>query len=157
MVETRFFIAVFTVTCIFSCFAAAGCSSNAYSQACSSCSFDSGGKMDQSCYSVRQAAGTACLTSTFPVAYAQYSAGNCSGIDECITELNSCKAQYSSGNDREDCREGSVGVCFSSADVCVSSAAAKCNPGAVSLCATPSAFILAGALAALGFASFTRG
>jgi hypothetical protein len=58
---------------------------------------------------------------------AQYAAGKCPQVDACAAELNSCAAQYSSGNDRADCQEGSVAVCYAAADSCVSSAARACG------------------------------
>lgn len=105
----------------------AGCASEAYAKSCANCQFDASGKMDQSCYQGYQASGTGCLATTYPVANAKYVAGNCPGIDSCIEDLNACKAQYASGDDRADCAEGSVGVCFAAADSCVKSAAMKCG------------------------------
>lgn len=105
----------------------AGCATDAYSKSCSSCSFDQHGKMDSSCYGGYQSSAITCLSTKYPIASAKYSAGQCPGIDYCLSELNSCKAQYSSGNDKADCEEGSVAICFAAADECVKSAAIKCG------------------------------
>lgn len=136
-------------------FAATSCSANAYRDSCSQCSFDASGRMDSSCSSAKQAGGVACLTGAYPVTYTKYAAGNCSGIDDCISELNTCKAQYSSGNDSEDCREGSVSVCFAAADQCVNRVAATCE-GVENPCGGTTALIILGGIAALGFAAYSR-
>jgi len=105
----------------------ASCIAEAYSKSCSSCPFDEYGKMDSSCYNKYKSSGITCLSATYPLASAKYAQGICPQIDSCLSNLESCKAQYSSGNDRADCQEGSVSVCFASADACVRSAALKCE------------------------------
>ncbi|VVC01608.1 Uncharacterised protein [uncultured archaeon] len=110
-----------------STFAAASCAADAYRKSCSSCPFDDRGKMDQPCYQGYQSGGTACVSASYPMAAGLYAQGKCPDIDACASELSSCKAQYSSGNDTADCAEGSVSVCFSAADQCVAKAAAKCE------------------------------
>ena len=138
-------------------FADMGCAARAYSEACSSCSFDASGQMDQSCYAGKRASGTACVSTTYPIMAGKYAAGNCSMLDDCTSELNSCINQYKSGNDRADCQEGSVAVCFASADVCTKQAATKCsdiqNP-----CGGTSSLILLGvaALVLVGLAKYGR-
>ena len=119
---------------------AGDCAISSYRSSCSDCTFDAAGKMDQSCYKAKQAAGTACLTTSNPLLAKAYAEGKCPQVDTCISELNSCKAQYSSGNDSADCKEGSVSVCFSAADSCVQSAAAKCAPPPE--CKAPTGLIL---------------
>lgn len=121
--------------------ASAGCGSEAYARACSSCSFDANGKMETSCYNGIKTSAISCYTTAYPVTYANYTQGKCPEVDDCISELESCKAQYTSGNDREDCREGSVGVCFASADACMSRTAAKCE-GVQNPCGGTTSFIL---------------
>lgn len=105
----------------------AGCASDAYAKSCASCSFDANGKIDSSCSSTNKAAGTACVSTSYPIAAGKYAAGQCAQIDACASELQSCQAQYTSGNDKADCQEGSVAVCYSAADHCVQQAATKCG------------------------------
>lgn len=105
----------------------AGCASDAYRKACASCSFDDNGRIDSSCQQGYQSSGTACVSTSYPIMSAQYAQGKCPGVDACASELRSCTAQYSSGNDKADCQEGSVGVCYAAADQCVKSAAIKCG------------------------------
>ena len=119
---------------------AGDCSINAYKASCSQCKFDSTGKIDQDCYKTQQAAGTACLTTSNPLLAKAYAEGKCPQVDTCISELNSCKAQYSTANDSFDCKEGSVSTCFTGADQCVVSAAAKCAPPPE--CKAPTGLIL---------------
>ena len=119
----------------------AGCSGDSYSKACSQCPFDASGKMDPDCWQQKQDEGTTCLASKYPLASAQYSQGKCPQIDDCIAELKSCSAQYATGNDKADCDEGSVGVCYAVADACTQKAAGEC--GEIEGCPVPSAFILA--------------
>ncbi|MEW6749003.1 MAG: hypothetical protein AB1295_04825 [Candidatus Micrarchaeota archaeon] len=105
----------------------AGCALDAYNKACASCSFDDSGKIDRSCQQGYQASGTTCVSTSYPIMSGKYAAGECPKVDACASELRSCTAQYSSGNDREDCAEGSVSVCYAAADVCVRDAAVKCG------------------------------
>jgi hypothetical protein len=105
----------------------AGCASEAYSKTCASCAFDSNGKVDQSCKGGYQSSGTTCVSASYPIMSAQYAQGKCPQVDSCAEELRSCTAQYSSGNDKADCEEGSTAVCYSAADACVRSAATKCG------------------------------
>ncbi len=119
----------------------AGCASEAYSKSCASCSFDANGKIDQSCSGGYKASGTACVSTSYPIMAGKYSAGKCPEVDACASELSSCSAQYSSGNDKSDCSEGSVAVCYSAADSCTRSAAAKCGE-IESPCSTPAAILL---------------
>jgi hypothetical protein len=119
----------------------AGCASGAYAKSCASCSFDANGKIDQSCMNGYKASGTACVSSSYPIMAGKYSAGQCPEVDSCAAELQSCSAQYSTGNDKTDCSEGSVAICYSAADQCTKSAAVKCgeveNP-----CKVPGAILL---------------
>ncbi|NYZ73611.1 hypothetical protein H0O00_00550 [Candidatus Micrarchaeota archaeon] len=81
------------------------------------------------------------MSTSYPIMAGKYAEGKCSAVDECASELQSCMAQYSTGDDKADCQEGSVGVCYAAADECTKQAAVKCgeieNP-----CAAPAAFIL---------------
>jgi len=105
----------------------AGCAYDAYVKACSACTFDEKGRIDKSCQGGYQSSGTACVSTSFPIMSAAYTAGKCPQVDECAAELRSCTAQYVSGNDKADCQEGSVGVCYSAADACTSAAARSCG------------------------------
>ncbi len=97
----------------------AGCASDAYGRACSSCDFDKDGKIDQSCSSTYQAAGTTCISATYPAIAAKYAAGQCPALKQCISDLTACNAYYSTGNDSADCQNGSKMTCYENADVCV--------------------------------------
>ena len=44
---------------------AATCSVDAYKNACASCSFDTSGKIDQSCKDAQKAAGVACVSTSY--------------------------------------------------------------------------------------------
>jgi hypothetical protein len=107
--------------------ASAGCALDAYNKACGSCSFDAQGKIDKSCQQGYQASGTACVSSSYPIMAGKYAAGKCPEVDACADELRACTSQYSTGDDKADCQEGSVAVCYSAADQCTKSAAAKCG------------------------------
>ncbi len=129
----------------------ASCAADAYRKACSSCPFDENGKTDQSCSNGYKASGTACLSTSYPIMAAKYAEGKCPDVDTCASELSSCVAQYASGNDKADCQEGSVAVCYAAADECTRQAAIKCgeiqNP-----CSAPS-FIMLLLLAGTAFYS----
>jgi hypothetical protein len=105
----------------------AGCAADAYQKACSSCPFDENGKTDRSCMDGYKASGTACISTSYPLTAAKYAQGECPAIDECASELSSCSAQYSSGNDKADCQEGSLAICYAAADECTKQAAVKCG------------------------------
>ena len=128
------------------------CAANAYQDACAHCSFDANGKMDQSCYQAKQAAGTACISTSYPIAAAKYAEGNCTDIDTCASELTACKAKYATGNDSQDCDIGAMRTCFNDADVCVYKAAQLCETGGISVCPTAAmAIIVVGIVFAAAF------
>jgi hypothetical protein len=106
---------------------AASCSSDAYHKSCASCSFDANGKMDRSCSDGYRASGITCTSTSYPIMSAKYAEGKCPEVDSCASELSACVAQYSSGDERADCAEGSVAVCYAASDSCVQSAAIKCG------------------------------
>ncbi len=120
----------------------AGCARDAYNKACSSCSFDSNGKIDKSCQQGMQSSGTACVSAGYPIMSTQYAAGKCPQVDTCAADLQACTAQYGSGDDKADCQEGSVGVCYSSADECIKKAAIKCGEIENSCPGSSTAFVL---------------
>jgi len=132
----------------------AGCASEAYSKSCASCSFDANGRMDQSCSSGYKNSGITCTSTSYPIMSTKYAAGQCPQVDSCASELSSCVAQYSSGDDRADCQEGSVSVCYSAADSCTKRAAIAC--GEVEQQCGPPTFILMGMLALAGFAYYRK-
>jgi len=105
----------------------AGCAEDAYAKSCSSCSFDAFGKMDSMCSGGYKASGTACVSTTYPIASAKYAAGECPGIDSCTSELSSCESQMRGATDKETCTEGSARTCYAAADICVRQAAVKCG------------------------------
>jgi hypothetical protein len=105
----------------------AGCASDAYSKTCGSCPFDQNGKVDQSCKSGYQSAGTTCVSTSYPIMAAKYAKGECPAVDACADELRACTAEYSTGNDKQDCLEGSTSVCYGAADACTSRAARQCG------------------------------
>lgn len=127
----------------------ADCAGKAYRDACAACQFDAQGKIDQTCSNGYKGSGTVCVSTSYPITAAKYAKGECSMVDECTSELQSCSAQYASGNDKADCQEGSLAVCYAAADECMKQAAVKCgeiqNP-----CGAPS-FILLLLLAGLAF------
>ena len=105
----------------------ADCAKNAYLDTCMNCPFDEYGKVDKACADRYQSSGTACVSSSYPIMSAKYAAGGCPAVDVCAAELQSCTAQSSSGNDKEDCGHGKVIDCYVAADNCVSRAAALCG------------------------------
>jgi hypothetical protein len=108
--------------------------------------------MDQKCYQEKRSAGIGCVGTSHAIASAAYAQGKCPGIDACASELQSCQAQYSSGNDSSDCKEGSVSVCFAASDQCVDKAALDCGERPPE-CKAPAGLILlvAGLVFAAGF------
>lgn len=128
----------------------AGCASDSYQKACSSCSFDQYGKIDQSCSGGYQASGTTCVSTSYPIMAGKYAAGQCPAVDACASELRSCTSQYGTGNDKADCQEGSLGICYAAADQCVAQAAAGCGESSP-LCGAPSFALLAVLAGALFF------
>lgn len=120
------FLAIATAVLFLAGFAFAGCSESAYRSACSGCSFDANGKIDQSCMSGHKSAGIACVSSSYPLMAAEYAQGKCPMVDECASQLQACISQVGSGNDSADCAEGSATTCYATSDICVKQAAAKC-------------------------------
>jgi len=133
---------------------AASCAADAYRKTCASCSFDANGRVDQSCSSGFKNSGISCTSTSYPIMSGKYAAGQCAQVDACASELSSCVAQYSSGDDRADCQEGSVAVCYSAADSCTKRAAIAC--GEVEQQCGPPTFILMGVLALAGFAYYRK-
>jgi hypothetical protein len=119
-----------------SAFADTGCAAGSYDMACVGCPFDQYGKMDQTCYENHMNGGLACFSSKYPIASAAYANGKCSGIDSCHEELDSCLAQYQTGNDSADCYEDNTRSCFSAADQCMYEAAGECGDD-IPLCSAP--------------------
>ncbi|MCX8175527.1 MAG: hypothetical protein N3E51_04970 [Candidatus Micrarchaeota archaeon] len=105
---------------------AASCSVEAYRNACANCPFDKSGKIDQKCKEGYKSGGIACVSATYPLMSAEYARGKCPRLDACAEMLQSCIAQYTSGNDKEDCASDSVRMCYQMSDACVDSAANQC-------------------------------
>jgi len=133
-------------------FAGMSCAADAYARSCSGCPFDANGKIDQKCYQEKKSAGIACVSTSHAIASAAYAAGKCPGIDACASELQSCQSSYASGNDKADCAEGSVSVCFSASDQCVDKAALECGEKPPSCTGAPALIMLVVGLAFVGFA-----
>lgn len=131
----------------------AGCAADAYSKACASCTFDSQGKIDQACSGGYKASGTACVSTSYPIMATKYAKGECSAVDDCTSELSSCVAQYSSGNDSADCKEGSVAICYAATDQCTKQAAVKCGEIGQQCPGSTAAFLLL--FAGLAFVKLT--
>lgn len=94
------------------------------SEHCAPCS----GPPEHDCgLKTRASAHPGSVSAKYPVMPAAYAQGKCPQVDECTAELRSCTSQYSSGNDEEDCQEGSVSTCYSAADACTKQAAIKCG------------------------------
>ncbi|MEM4165821.1 MAG: hypothetical protein QW153_00670 [Candidatus Bilamarchaeaceae archaeon] len=105
----------------------ADCSLEAYKQACANCRFDQNGKIDRSCSDIYKASALACISKSYPIMSGKYHAGQCPQVDECASQLSSCIADVSTGNDKYDCQEGSMTTCYSAADRCIANAAIKCG------------------------------
>jgi len=133
---------------------AVSCAADAYRKSCSQCSFDANGKMERSCSDGFKQSGIACTSTAYPIMSAKYAAGQCAQVDDCASELQSCVAQYATGDERADCAEGSVAICYAAADECTRSAARACGE-VEQQCGAPS-FILMGMLALAGFAYYRK-
>ena len=106
------------------------CAASAYVQSCNKCTFDATtGKMDPACYSSYQSWGTKCIAEKRPLLASKYSSGNCPAVDACASALSTCKSSASSGNDKTDCLNPMVGMCFTDSDACVVAAEKKCTSG----------------------------
>ena len=123
---------------------AADCAAKAYRNSCAGCTFDANGKMDRACSDGYKSSGITCTSTSYPIMSGKYAAGQCPQVDACTGELSSCVAQYSTGDEKADCAEGSVAVCYAASDSCVKSAAVKCGE-IEQQCGAP-ALILLGAL-----------
>ena len=134
-------------------FAGMTCAADAYRNSCAGCTFDANGKIDQKCYQEKKSAGIGCVSASHVIASAEYAQGKCPGIDACADQLRECQAQYSSGNDKADCAEGSVSTCFAASDACVDSASRECGEKPPE-CKAPTGLILlvVGLVFAVGFA-----
>ena len=122
---------------------AATCASKSYTSSCYNCGFDKDGKMNQACYEGYQNRGVACLFAAYPIESSLYKLGACPAIDVCVDRLNTCKALYSSNNDKLDCASESLNHCFVRGDTCVVAAVKNCSgtpPGDISDLAPPAAW-----------------
>ncbi|MCC7569780.1 hypothetical protein KO465_00355 [Candidatus Micrarchaeota archaeon] len=107
-------------------FATSGCSERVYRNACANCQFDVNGKIDSACSENYKQSGITCVSTTYPIMSAKYAAGECPAVGTCSSQLQSCIAQMQSGNDKQDCSEGSVGMCYATADLCIQKASNTC-------------------------------
>jgi len=109
---------------------AATVSVDSYKKSCSSCSFDSSGKMDGECWQGIQDGAQLDLAIAYPGMSYQYQWGNgCTPLDQCVAALQSCKALHTSGNDETDCTTNRLMNCFASADACAEAANQICSEG----------------------------
>ncbi|NYZ77373.1 hypothetical protein H0O02_03595 [Candidatus Micrarchaeota archaeon] len=134
--------------------AAMDCSAKSYASACANCQFDANGKIDQSCSNSFRASGISCVSTSYPIMSGKYAAGQCPAVDSCADELSSCAAQYGTGNDKADCQEGSLGVCYAASDECVKRAAMGCGEIESPCPGSSAAFILL--LLGVGFVKLTK-
>lgn len=126
------------------------CAIKTYNKACSLCSFDEKGKIDESCRREYESIGAVCFSSSYPTMSAKYAAGQCPAVDSCTSKLKSCVAEASTGNDKNDCYEESVKACYITADRCMEKAAVECGEMESTACpGAPNIFILL--LVGLGF------
>ncbi|MEM4332154.1 MAG: hypothetical protein QW500_02650 [Candidatus Micrarchaeia archaeon] len=105
----------------------AGCSLDAYKNACANCKFDEKGKMDKTCSDMYKTSGLSCLSAQYPIMSAKYYAGECNAPQECVAKLSKCITEVSSGNDKFDCQQNEMMACYSSADECMRWAAFDCG------------------------------
>jgi hypothetical protein len=134
-------------------FAGMTCAVDAYRNSCASCPFDEKGKMNQTCYSEKKSAGIGCVSAAHIIASTAYAQGKCPGIDACASQLTACQSQVTTGNDKENCNEGSMGMCFATSDICVDRAALDCGERPPE-CKAPTGLILL--VAGLAFVGFAR-
>lgn len=107
---------------------AATVSADSFTKSCNTCSFDSSGKMDKKCWEDIQDGAKTNLALAYPSMSFKYQfGGGCAALDQCIAALQSCKALRTSGNDRSDCYQGDVMVCFKMADSCAEAANKVCT------------------------------
>jgi hypothetical protein len=105
------------------------CAASAYTSSCSKCSFDSSGKMNQTCYQEWQNWGTKCIAEKRPMLANAYHDGLCSEVDACKKQLQTCQSSSSAGSDKLDCLNPMVGQCYLEADACVADAEKTCDAG----------------------------
>jgi hypothetical protein len=109
---------------------AATVSMDSYRKSCTTCSFDSNGKMDQKCWEEIQDGAKVDLAVAYPGMSFKYQWGDgCKPLDQCIAALQSCKALHTSGNDQTDCVHNRLTYCFKSADACAEAANKICSEG----------------------------
>ncbi|MCX6772575.1 MAG: hypothetical protein NTV88_02280 [Candidatus Micrarchaeota archaeon] len=155
MVATTKILTIATALLFLAGIAFAGCSENAYRNACASCPFDANGKIDKDCMSGQKSAGIGCVSASYPFMAAEYAQGKCPQVDVCASQLSQCLSQMGTGNDKADCQEGSATTCYAISDQCVQSASGKCPPPVPSPCGAPPALIML-VIGAVFLAGFVR-
>lgn len=103
---------------------------DSFKKSCNTCTFDAQGKMDKKCWEDIQESAKTSLGLAYPAMSFQYTlGGGCEALDKCISALQSCKAMYTTGNDKTDCTQGDLITCFKQADACADAANKVCTEG----------------------------
>lgn len=109
--------------------AAAACASEPFAKACSACTFDANGKMNQACWKSYESEGQTCLATSYPMMALKYQFSGCEQLDTCVQRLSACKEVWKSGSDAVDCKSVGMINCFKTADICAERANAVCADG----------------------------
>lgn len=109
--------------------AAADCASGPFIKACSACTFDANGKMNQACWKSYESEGQTCLATSYPMMALKYGLTGCAQLDTCVQRLSACKEAHKSGSDAADCNNAAMINCFTVADNCAERASAVCADG----------------------------
>jgi hypothetical protein len=109
--------------------AAASCASGPFIKACSACTFDASGKMNQACWKSYESEGQTCLATSYPMMALKYELSGCEQLDTCVQRLSACKEAHKSGSDAVDCKSAGMINCFTVADTCAERASEVCADG----------------------------
>lgn len=109
--------------------AAAACASGPFLKACSACTFDANGKMNEACWKSYESEGQTCLATSYPMMALKYQFSGCEQLDTCVQRLSACKEAWKSGSDAVDCKSAGMINCFIVGDTCAERASAICADG----------------------------
>ena len=109
--------------------AAAACASEPFLKACSACTFDANGKMNEGCWKSYESEGQTCLATSYPMMALKYQFSGCEQLDTCVQRLSACKEAWKSGSDAVDCKSVGMIDCFKRGDICAERANAVCADG----------------------------